>query len=121
MKPNNVNVEGMMAFVEQAKQDPGVLKKQKRVEGTWSLDEGQPQFSATLDYPAGQRTLQADLAPFMGGSGIAPDPIQVLPLRPGRLLCGHVRRARRGGRSRASESQGHRGEQRRFNRAHGTR
>jgi len=76
MRPNNVNVEGMMAFVEQAKHDPGVLKKQKRVEGIWSLDEGQPQFSATLDYPAGQRTLEADLAPFMGGSGIAPDPIQ---------------------------------------------
>jgi hypothetical protein len=31
MRPNNVNVEGVMAFVEQAKQDPGVLKKQKRV------------------------------------------------------------------------------------------
>jgi hypothetical protein len=41
MRPNNVNVEGMMAFVEQAKLDPGVLKKQKRVEGIWSLDEGQ--------------------------------------------------------------------------------
>jgi uncharacterized OsmC-like protein len=81
MRPNNVNVEGMMAFLEQAKQDPGVLKKQKRVEGTWSLTEGRRHFSATLDYPAGQRTLEADLASFMGGSGIAPDPIQY-------CLCG---------------------------------
>ncbi len=76
MRPNNVNLEGMMAFMEQAKQDPALLKKQKRVEGTWNLAEGHPQFSATLDYPAGQRTLEADLAPFMGGSGVAPDPIQ---------------------------------------------
>ena len=76
MKPNNVNLEGMMAFVEQAKQDPAVLKKQKRVEGTWSFDPGGPQFRATLAYPAGERVLEADLAPFMGGAGLAPDPIQ---------------------------------------------
>lgn len=76
MKPNNVNLQGMMAFVEQATADPGVLKKQKRVEGVWGFDEGHPQFKATLAYPSGERTLEADLAPVMGGSGLAPDPIQ---------------------------------------------
>ena len=76
MKPNNVNLQGMMAFVEQATADPGVLKKQKRVEGVWDFQEGHPQFKATLAYPSGERTLEADLAPFMGGAGLAPDPIQ---------------------------------------------
>ena len=76
MKPNNVNLQGMMAFVEQAKSDASVLKKQKRVEGAWDFQEGHPQFKATLAYPGGERTLEADLAPFMGGAGLAPDPIQ---------------------------------------------
>jgi uncharacterized OsmC-like protein len=76
MKPNNVNLQGMMAYMEQAKSDPAVLKKQKRVEGTWDFQEGHPQFRATLTYPAGERVLEADLAPFMGGAGLAPDPIQ---------------------------------------------
>jgi len=76
MKPNNVNLQGMMSFVEQAKQDPAVLKKQKRVEGVWDFQEGNPQFKANLAYPTGERALEADLAPFMGGAGLAPDPIQ---------------------------------------------
>lgn len=76
MKLNNVNLPGMMSFMDQAKADPAVLKKQKRVEGTWDFQEGHPQFKATLAYPAGERTLEADLAPFMGGAGLAPDPIQ---------------------------------------------
>lgn len=76
MKPNNVNLQGIMSFVNQAKADPGVLKKQKRVEGAWDFQEGHPQFKATLAYPGGERTLEADLAPFMGGAGLAPDPIQ---------------------------------------------
>jgi uncharacterized OsmC-like protein len=76
MKPNNVNLPGMMAFVEEAQSNPGVLKKRKRVEGNWHFAEGEPQFEATLAYPAGERTLRADLAPFMGGEGLAPDPIQ---------------------------------------------
>jgi len=76
MKPNNVNLQGMMAYVEQATADASVLKKQKRVEGVWDFQEGHPQFKATLAYPSGERTLEADLAPFMGGAGLAPDPIQ---------------------------------------------
>ena len=76
MKPNNVNLQGMMSFMEQAKADPGLLKKEKSVEGTWNFTEGQPQFKATLAYAGGERTLEADLAPFLGGTGGAPDPIQ---------------------------------------------
>jgi uncharacterized OsmC-like protein len=76
MKPNNINLQDMLAFVEQATADAGVLKKQKRVEGVWDFQEGHPQFKATLAYPSGERAIEADLAPFMGGAGLAPDPIQ---------------------------------------------
>jgi uncharacterized OsmC-like protein len=76
VKPNNVNLQGMMSFIEQAKSDPSVLKKQKRIEGVWDFQEGHPQFKATLAYPNGERVIEADLAPFMGGAGLAPDPIQ---------------------------------------------
>jgi uncharacterized OsmC-like protein len=76
MKTNNVDLSEMMRFVEQATADPSLLKKKKRVEGSWDLRDGHAQFTATVTYPKGERALEADLAPFMGGAGLAPDPIQ---------------------------------------------
>lgn len=76
MKVNNVNIEAAGAFVEQVKADPSLAKKSKRVEGRWSFDDGQPQFSAVMSHKTGETTAQADFAPFMGGEGLAPDPIQ---------------------------------------------
>ncbi|MBU2602577.1 MAG: OsmC family protein [Actinobacteria bacterium] len=76
MKINNVNVEAAADFVEQVKADAVVAKKSKRVEGRWSFVEGQPQFSATMAHKTGETTVEADFAPFMGGEGLAPDPIQ---------------------------------------------
>jgi uncharacterized OsmC-like protein len=76
MKINNVNITSAGAFVEQAKADPSVVKKIKRVEGRWCFDEGRPQFSATMPHKTGETTVKADFAPFMGGEGLAPDPIQ---------------------------------------------
>jgi uncharacterized OsmC-like protein len=76
MKINNVNVEAVGQFVEQVKANPAVAKKQKRVEGEWNFSEGTPQFFATMVHDKGKRTVDADFAPFMGGEGLAPDPIQ---------------------------------------------
>lgn len=76
MKINNVNIQAAGEFVEQAKSDPSLAKKSKRVEGRWSFAEGQPQFSATMSHKTGETTVRADFAPFMGGEGLAPDPIQ---------------------------------------------
>ena len=76
MKVNNVNIEAAGAFVEQVKADPSLAKKSKRVEGRWSFDEGQPQFSAVMSHKTGETAVHADFAPFMGGEGLAPDPIQ---------------------------------------------
>lgn len=76
MKINNVNIQAAGEFVEQAKADPSLAKKSKRVEGRWCFEEGGPQFSATMAHKTGETTVRADFAPFMGGGGLAPDPIQ---------------------------------------------
>lgn len=76
MKINNVDVTAAGAFVEQAKADPSVTKKSKRVQGSWNFTEGQPQFSATMSHKTGETTVRTDFAPFLGGEGRAPDPIQ---------------------------------------------
>ncbi len=76
MGPNNVNTEAMGKFLEEAKADAGVVKKSKRVEGEWVFEKGKAQFKATLVYADGERLVEADLAPFMGGEGLAPDPVQ---------------------------------------------
>jgi uncharacterized OsmC-like protein len=73
---NNINTEAAGKFMEEAKNDPLVAKKSKRVEGEWVFEEGQPQFKATLAFNEGERVLESDFAPFMGGMGLAPDPIQ---------------------------------------------
>lgn len=76
MRINNVNIDAAGAFMEKVKADPGAAKKQKRVEGEWNFAEGRPQFAAVLPHDKGTTTAQADFAPFMGGEGLAPDPIQ---------------------------------------------
>ena len=73
---NNINTEAAGKFLEEAKSDPELTKKVKKVEGEWVFDEGKPQFRSTLAFMNGESTVESDFAPFMGGSGVAPDPIQ---------------------------------------------
>ena len=64
------------AFVEQVKADKNAALKVKRVEGTWNLQEGKPQFTALLEHSQGTTAVEADGPEFLGGSGVKPDPIQ---------------------------------------------
>lgn len=73
---NNINLKEMKIFVQEVKQDLSKSKKSKKVECLWNFEEGKPQLKSKIQYPRGEITLQADFAPFMGGSGLAPDPIQ---------------------------------------------
>jgi uncharacterized OsmC-like protein len=73
---NNINTDAAGKFMEEARNDPQVAKKTKRVEGEWVFGEGRPQFKATLAFNEGERVVDSDFAPFMGGKGLAPDPIQ---------------------------------------------
>ena len=76
MSINNINTEAMGKYVEEVKADPGAAKKTKKVEGTWNFTPGEPQFEAVLEFKQGSETVKADFAPFMGGNGLKPDPIQ---------------------------------------------
>lgn len=73
---NNVNVDALQAFAQQAEKDPSQARKSKKVEGDWVLEEGKAQFRATLEFPKGKQVVEADFAPFMGGWGSQPDPVQ---------------------------------------------
>lgn len=76
MSLNNFNMEAMAKFLEEAKDNPEAAKKRKRVEGEWVFEDGRPQFEAKLQFKEGEQVVQADFAPFMGGRGKRPDPIQ---------------------------------------------
>ncbi|MEW5947249.1 MAG: OsmC family protein [bacterium] len=76
MAINNINTEAMGKFVEEVKANPEAAKKTKKVEGTWNFTPGEPQFEAVLEFKRGSETVRADFAPFMGGGGMKPDPIQ---------------------------------------------
>lgn len=76
MKLNNVNLNNAKAFVEEVKADKNKAIKVKRVEGNWNFKEGNPQFESTLEHSGRTTLVEADAPPFMGGSGIKPDPVQ---------------------------------------------
>ncbi len=76
MKINNVNMENAGAFAEEVKKDKSKALKVKRIEGNWNLEDGKVQFASTLEHANGKTIVEADGPPFMGGSGIKPDPIQ---------------------------------------------
>ena len=76
MVMNHMNLEGLQIFVEDAKKDLSKAKKSKKIECSWNFNEGKPQIEAKIQHPKGETILRSDFAPFMGGEGLAPDPIQ---------------------------------------------
>ncbi|MFQ5455738.1 MAG: OsmC family protein [Nitrospirota bacterium] len=73
---NNLKINSVLKFVEDAESNPDILKKSKSVEGEWNLEEGNTQFSSEVEFKEGKLVLKSDQPPFMGGNGTAPDPIQ---------------------------------------------
>lgn len=76
MSLNHMNLEGIKNFVEEVKEDYSKAKKSKKIECTWNFDEGKHQIESKVQHPRGETILRSDFAPFMGGEGLAPDPIQ---------------------------------------------
>jgi len=76
MKLNNINLDKSKAFVEEVKADKSKAIKIKKVEGSWNFEEGTPQFISTLEHANGATIVEADGPPFIGGSGVKPDPVQ---------------------------------------------
>ncbi|MDP2726980.1 MAG: OsmC family protein [Dehalococcoidia bacterium] len=75
MAVNNVNLEALEKMAGAIRQDAGKGKRTNRVEGTWNLAGGQPQFSADLSFEGGKLTLEADQPTFLGGGGARPGPM----------------------------------------------
>ncbi|MGH7545704.1 MAG: OsmC family protein [Gemmatimonadota bacterium] len=73
---NNVNVESMQAFAAEVERDPNAGRKSKKVVGEWNFKDGEPQFRATMEFPAGTQVTECDFLPPMGGRGLRPDPVQ---------------------------------------------
>jgi len=76
MAMNHMNLEGMKTFLEEVKGDYSKAKRSKKVECSWNFDDGRPQIESKVQHPKGETMLRSDFAPFMGGEGLAPDPIQ---------------------------------------------
>lgn len=76
MKINNIEIDKAKQFIEEVKKDPLKAKRSKKIVGYWNFESGKPQFEAKVEFPSGSEVLYADQAPFMGGNGIMPDPIQ---------------------------------------------
>lgn len=70
-----VNFPAIEKFVADVKNDASLAIKTKIVEGSCNFEQGQPHYTATLEFPSGKTTLVCDQPPFMGGGGTAPDPL----------------------------------------------
>ncbi|MHB1131557.1 MAG: OsmC family protein, partial [Chloroflexota bacterium] len=73
---NNVDSDKVGATVAGFQADLDSARKTQRVEGTWNLEPGRPQFTASLAIPGGEYVLDADQPPFLGGGGTRPGPVQ---------------------------------------------
>jgi uncharacterized OsmC-like protein len=76
MALNHLNLGELKIFIEEVKSDHSKAKKSKKIECSWNFDEGKPQIESEVHHPPRGTILRADFAPFMGGEGLAPDPIQ---------------------------------------------
>ncbi len=62
--------------MEEVRHDYSRARRSKKIECSWNLEEGKPQIESKVRHPKGETVLRSDFAPFMGGEGLAPDPIQ---------------------------------------------
>jgi len=72
----NVDLKSVSKFIEDAKKDETLLRREMKVKVIWNFDENSPQMFSELQFPKGKIKLECDGAPFAGGGGRAPNPIQ---------------------------------------------
>ncbi len=71
-----MDVEAVEKLVKEISSDPTKARVVKQVSGEWVFRDGEPQFRIYAKYESGETTLVADSPTKMGGSGLAPDPVQ---------------------------------------------
>lgn len=73
----NINTKGIQKYIEEAKDNPELFKRKMQVQVKWEMDENLPQMYSEMEIPSGKKVVvKCDSAPFMGGKGIAPNPLQ---------------------------------------------
>ncbi|MHB1286410.1 MAG: OsmC family protein [Leptospirales bacterium] len=74
---NHINLEALDRTIAAFKSDPSKALKENILTGEWAVgDEGGPQFQSQLSFEKGSVTLSMDNPGPMGGSGLAPGPLQ---------------------------------------------
>ncbi len=73
---NRVDLEKFEKTLKETKKDPGFAKKTIKVNGIWRIGKDGPQFESEIGFEGGKITLYADEPSFLGGNGIAPNPVQ---------------------------------------------
>lgn len=72
---HNVNTEAVEATAAKAREDPASVRQELAFGGEWDAQPGNPQFRASIAFPGGETTFEADFPPPMGGNGLAPNPL----------------------------------------------
>ncbi len=76
MDANRVNLENFDKTIEKAEKDPETALKSLKVEGKWRLGQKGPQFESEIKYENGRVIMYSDEPSFLGGGGMAVNPIQ---------------------------------------------
>jgi len=69
---NNVNLDKLRQKIEAVKANPDAAKMTNRIEGAWSIDPNEPQFSASVGFEGGKLTLESEHPTALGGKGTRP-------------------------------------------------
>ncbi len=75
MNRNNVSLDALERTLESFRTDPAAARRANRVEGTWDLEPGRPQFQARVKFEGGEVVLEADQPTWQGCSGSRPGPM----------------------------------------------
>ncbi|MHB1605569.1 MAG: OsmC family protein [Leptospirales bacterium] len=73
---NHINLEALNRTIAAFKSDPSKARKENILTGEWNLGESGPQFQSHLSFEKGSATLAMDNPEAMGGTGLAPGPLQ---------------------------------------------
>ena len=75
VRRNNVDLQAMEKTAAEIRSDAAAGRRKTRVEGTWNLTAGEPQFRAEIAVGRQSFVLEADQPPFAGGGGTRVGPI----------------------------------------------
>jgi uncharacterized OsmC-like protein len=73
---NHVNLNALEKTLAAFTADPSKAKRENVLTGEWNVSGSGPQFSARVSFEKGSAVLEMDNPEPMGGTGLAPGPLQ---------------------------------------------